>query len=170
MTETLDTASRATTPVVIDSHAVLAHWQGHRRLTRHTIDAFQEKDLFEFSVGGMRPFAALAVELIDIAGSGVTGVATREWRLLRDHTGGLKPASKAALLAEWDETTAVIEERWKQIPDGRFGEEDIAFGQYPGRVSEFLLYFVDNEIHHRGQGYVYLRALGVTPPGFYERE
>jgi len=30
--------------------------------------------------------------------------------------------------------------------------------------------FVDNEIHHRGQGYVYLRSLGITPPGFYERE
>jgi uncharacterized damage-inducible protein DinB len=26
-----------------------------------------------------------------------------------------------------------------------------------------------NEIHHRGQGYVYLRALGIEPPRFYER-
>ena len=26
-----------------------------------------------------------------------------------------------------------------------------------------------NEIHHRGQGYVYLRALGIEPPPFYER-
>jgi len=32
-----------------------------------------------------------------------------------------------------------------------------------------VLYAVDNEIHHRGQGYVYLRALGVAPPAFYER-
>jgi hypothetical protein len=30
-------------------------------------------------------------------------------------------------------------------------------------------YWIDNEIHHRGQGYVYLRALGVEPPPFYER-
>jgi uncharacterized damage-inducible protein DinB len=29
---------------------------------------------------------------------------------------------------------------------------------------------IDNEIHHRGQGYVYLRALGIEPPGFYDRE
>ena len=28
---------------------------------------------------------------------------------------------------------------------------------------------VDNEIHHRGQGYVYLRALGIAPPAFYDR-
>jgi uncharacterized damage-inducible protein DinB len=29
--------------------------------------------------------------------------------------------------------------------------------------------FIDNEVHHRGQGYVYLRALGVEPPPFWER-
>jgi uncharacterized damage-inducible protein DinB len=44
-----------------------------------------------------------------------------------------------------------------------------AFGQYPGRV-DLLLYAIDNEIHHRGQGYVYLRANGVEPPPFYERD
>jgi uncharacterized damage-inducible protein DinB len=32
-----------------------------------------------------------------------------------------------------------------------------------------LLYMVDNEIHHRAQGYVYLRLLGIEPPAFYER-
>jgi uncharacterized damage-inducible protein DinB len=31
------------------------------------------------------------------------------------------------------------------------------------------MYFLDNEIHHRGQGYVYLRELGVEPPAFYQR-
>lgn len=32
-----------------------------------------------------------------------------------------------------------------------------------------ILYAIDNEIHHRGQGYVYLRSLGIEPPPFYER-
>jgi uncharacterized damage-inducible protein DinB len=32
-----------------------------------------------------------------------------------------------------------------------------------------LLYVVDNEIHHRAQGYVYLRALGIEPPLFHVR-
>jgi uncharacterized damage-inducible protein DinB len=31
------------------------------------------------------------------------------------------------------------------------------------------LYVIDNEIHHRAQGYVYLRAMGIAPPPFYER-
>lgn len=28
------------------------------------------------------------------------------------------------------------------------------------------LYLVDNEVHHRAQGYVYLRALGIVPPSW----
>jgi hypothetical protein len=28
----------------------------------------------------------------------------------------------------------------------------------------------DNEIHYRGQGYVYRRALGMEPPPFWERQ
>ena len=59
---------------------------------------------------------------------------------------------------------------WPQIPPERFQETMTAFGKYPGRVYDLLLYAIDNEIHHRGQGYVYLRALGIEPPPFYVRE
>jgi uncharacterized damage-inducible protein DinB len=37
-------------------------------------------------------------------------------------------------------------------------------------VYELIAYVIDNEIHHRGQGYVYLRALGIAPHPFYERD
>jgi uncharacterized damage-inducible protein DinB len=40
---------------------------------------------------------------------------------------------------------------------------------YSGVASDLLLYVIDNEIHHRGQGYVYRRSLGVEPPAFYDR-
>jgi uncharacterized damage-inducible protein DinB len=42
-------------------------------------------------------------------------------------------------------------------------------GQYPGVLHDLILYVVDNEVHHRGQGYVHLRALGIEPPAFYDR-
>ncbi|MEJ7681733.1 MAG: DinB family protein [Segetibacter sp.] len=32
-----------------------------------------------------------------------------------------------------------------------------------------IFYFIDNEIHHRAQGYVFLRSLGIEPPHFWER-
>ena len=69
----------------------------------------------------------------------------------------------------WDETTAQIDELWPQIPPPRFHEVDTAFGAYEGVIYGLLLYWIDNEIHHRGQGYVYLRALGIEPPAFYDR-
>jgi uncharacterized damage-inducible protein DinB len=46
---------------------------------------------------------------------------------------------------------------------------DKAFGQWESSGLNTILYGIDNEIHHRGQAYVYLRALGIEPPAFYDR-
>ena len=48
-------------------------------------------------------------------------------------------------------------------------ENILLFGMYEGTVISSIFYFIDNEIHHRGQGFVYLRSLGIEPPAFYER-
>ena len=48
----------------ISAPALLMYWQGHRRLTRRVIEAFPDDKLFSFSIGGMRPFGALALEMI----------------------------------------------------------------------------------------------------------
>ena len=151
---------------VIPAEALLQHWQGHRRLTRGVIEAFPEDQLFTFSIGGMRTFGAMSLELIAIAAPMVRGIVTGDWQ---------QPAppgapSKSEILQRWHENTEAINDLWPQIPPERFSETVTAFGQYPGRVYDLLLYAIDNEIHHRGQGYVYLRALGIDPPPFYNRE
>ena len=149
----------------ITPEALLLHWQGHRRLTRRVIDAFPDDQLFTFSVGGMRPFGVLALELLTMAEPMVRGAATGEW----SYDGGRDPLPKAEILRRWDEGTERMNELWARIPAERFQETMTAFGQYTGPLHELLLYVIDNEIHHRGQGYVYLRALGIEPPPFYER-
>jgi uncharacterized damage-inducible protein DinB len=53
-------------------------------------------------------------------------------------------------------------------PVHRFSEIDKAFGQWEG-TGVTILSAIDNEIHHRGQGHVYLRALGISPAAFYDR-
>lgn len=158
------------TSLTLTSDALREHWQGHRRLTRRVIAAFPEHDLFRFSVGGMRPFAELALEMQVMAVGGMQGLATRTWPA-RDEAGASAEAAttKDDLLKLWDSTTYQIDAAWPQIPPGRFEETDKAFGMWEGKVYTFLLYWIDNEIHHRGQGYVYLRALGIEPPPFYER-
>jgi uncharacterized damage-inducible protein DinB len=154
---------------VLSPEALLAHWQGHRRLTRRLIDAFPDDQLFAFSLGGMRPFGVIAMELIGIAEPMVRGVATDQWQKLPSHdTSATLP--KTEVLRLWDEGTAAIDDWWARIPAGRFAEHATAFGMYPGAVYDLMLYAIDNEIHHRGQGYVYLRALGITPPPFFERD
>lgn len=158
---------------VITPETLLEHWQGHRRLTRKLIEAFPEKELFTYAVGGMRPFAELATEMLDMAVPGLLGAVTGHWQTINDMVhinGNQKPGTKEELLKQWDESTEKINVLWPQIPLHRFQEKDFAFGQYEGTIISFILYFIDNEIHHRGQGYVYLRTLGIEPPAFWDRE
>jgi uncharacterized damage-inducible protein DinB len=152
------------TPFILPD-ALLAHWQGHRRLTRRVIDAFPEDKLFSFSVGGMRPFGELALEMLTMAVPTVRGAVAGEWSTSNSRD----PQPKAEVLRLWDEGTEQLNALWPQIPPPRFRETLTAFGQYTMVLHDLILYVIDNEIHHRGQGYVYLRALGIEPPSFYDR-
>lgn len=155
------------TTVILTKEEFLDHWLGHRALTRRTIEKFPEKELFEFSIGGMRTFADLVKELLSIAEPGLRGIVERADKPY-DHKLNLN--TKAELLAQWDADTPKIRELYNQIPEEDFHETHNLFGEYNFPIYSNLLYFVDNEIHHRGQGFVYLRALGIEPPFFWERQ
>jgi uncharacterized damage-inducible protein DinB len=160
-------STTSTAPAVfITPDAVLEHWQGHRRLTRRLIEAFPEDQLFTYSLGGMRPFGEMAMEMLSMAVPMVRGVVSGDWNTSFDR----EVVPKDEILRRWDQATEEMNTLWAQIPPERFHENLVAFGQYPGRAHDLLLYVIDNEVHHRGQGYVYLRALGIEPPPFYERQ
>ena len=150
---------------VLSAEDVLKNWQGHRGLTRRTIEAFPEDKLFSFSLGGMRPFGEMAMEFIHMAVPIVDGVATGKWV----EYAGNKPTTKSEILALWDQQTKELNEKFPAIPPHRFAEVDMAFGRWEMSGMGTIQYAIDNEIHHRGQGYVYLRALGIEPPHFWER-
>jgi uncharacterized damage-inducible protein DinB len=156
--------STESTPFIAPD-ALLTHWQGHRRLTRRVIEAFPDDQLFSFSLGGMRPFGAMAMEMVMMAVPMMKGAVSGDWSLSSDRD----PRSKQEVLRLWDESTEQLDALWPQIPPQRFLETLTAFGQYTGVLHDLILYVIDNEIHHRGQGYVYLRALGIEPPPFYDR-
>jgi uncharacterized damage-inducible protein DinB len=145
--------------------AFRSHWQGHRALTRRVIEAFPDDHLFAFSVAGMRPFGAMAKEMLAMGVPMLRGVVSGEWREFAHPEVG----SRAELLRAWDEDTEAIDRLLPEIGAERFRETITAFGQYTAPLHDLLMYAVDNEIHHRGQGYVYLRALGIEPPPFWER-
>ena len=159
-------ATEMTAPVIFTSDELLKHWQGHRSLTRKMIEAFPEDKLFNHSIGGMRPFAELVYEFLGMSEPGIRGIATGKWQKWADAE---KVKTKKELLALWDKATEAIDRIWSTIPAERWQQEDVAFDQWPGTGTSFLFYFIDNEIHHRGQGYVYLRSLGIEPPAFWDR-
>lgn len=129
------------------------------------IDAFPEDQLATFSIGGMRTFAQLAQEIVSMGVPMLKGIVSGDWNAAWNE----KPPSKDDLLRLWDESTEELDKLWKQIRPEQFQETMTAFGQYTDALHNLILYVIDNEIHHRGQGYVYLRALGIEPPPFYER-
>ena len=164
--ETVTMERKTTSNLFISTDELLKHWQGHRKLTRKMIEAFPEDKLFKYSVGGMRPFSALVMEMLAMAVPGLKGLLTGKWENWSENNA---PSTKEELLTLWDDATEQMNAIWPQIPAERFQETDTAFGQWQGTGYYFIFYFIDNEIHHRGQAYVYLRSLGVEPPAFWDR-
>ena len=164
--------STATSPnekvdqVILPSE-LLAHWQGHRTLTRKVIEAFPDKDFFEYSIGGMRPFSKMVDELLSIAGPGIQEIVTGKAAAFTEEVA--HGNSKTKVLELWDKTTEDINANWSKIGVEKFHDTIKLFGEYEGTILSSIQYFIDNEIHHRGQGYVYLRSLGIEPPMFYDR-
>jgi len=161
----METTATATASI-INKEELLKHYFGHRFLTRRTIELFPEDAFFTFSIGGMRTAAQLTTELLSIAGPALKAIADSEDV---PHTEPNLPESKAEYLKKWDEADEEIKKYWAQIPEERFPEMFNLFGQYNFPILHNVLYFIDNEIHHRGQMFVYLRALDIEPPFFWER-
>lgn len=151
---------------ILNPAQLLEYFQGHRRVTRKTIEKFPEKELFEFSIGGMRPFSQMVEELLAIAGPGLKQMIGKTQE---PHAGSLGFSTKEELLKKWDEETETINTYFNRIPLERFPEKFNLFGQHNFPIIDNIFYFIDNEIHHRAQGYTYLRALGIEPPFFWER-
>lgn len=155
-------------PDLLDPARLLEMMEGHRRLTLRTLDAFPEDALFRFTpCAPLRPFAELLVEVIELEASYIRGVAAGDWVFPES------PAflTKADLLAQAERIRSRTRELWPQVTAGRLlsVEPDPFFGGPEQSLIDRLIYALENEIHHRGQGFVYLRLLGIEPPPFYER-
>lgn len=153
---------------LIDRDDLLGYWEGHRRLTRRTIAAFPQAELLNYvPAPPLRSFAEMIREALELDPV-LRGVATGEWKWTTRYE---SVATKDDLLAAWDESAELLRDYWRQITVDKLlkVEPDPFFGGPASSNLARVLYLIDNEIHHRAQGYVYLRMLGRTPPPFYER-
>lgn len=163
MESTMESTRTSQQAAFISPEALLEHWMGHRRLTRRVIEAFPEDKLFTYSAGGMRPFAELAMEMVRMGAPGVRGVVVGKYQTWQEVEKNFKtPATKEELLNEWDRSCEQIKSLWPHIKPERFPQIEKAFDTWEGPIYWSILYYIDNEIHHRGQGYVYCALSGLS--------
>lgn len=150
--------------------SLLALMEGNRRLTVRVVEAFPEEQLFSFKPAEpLRPFANMVKEILEIEEAYVRGIATREWVLDEEKLAGVN--TKQALLEACEAVRQRTRELWPRITAERLLAEEVDgfFTSEAQSNLSRLIYALENEIHHRGQGYIYLRILGIEPPPFYVR-
>lgn len=150
---------------LLTPEALLTNLKDVRALTRNVIEAFPEKDLFEFSIANLRSFSQMVEEFLMITNYIFT--ETLHEKHTPFYTEGQFPTTKTEVLALWDKVTEIIDREWKEVGDYT---QSLTIYQMTFSFAQWILYFIENESHHRGQGYTYLRALGIEPPSFWGRE
>src|SRR4051794_41077246 len=111
--ETLELQNTAASKAaIVTSETLLNHWMGHRRVTRRMIEAFPEDQLFNYSIGGMRPFSQLVIEMLTMGAPGIRGVVAGRWPAYNEVEDSIKPTTKQELLRLWDEATEDINTLW----------------------------------------------------------
>ena len=150
---------------LLTPEALLTNLKDVRALTRNVIEAFPEKELFEFSVANLRPFSQMVEEFLMITNYIFT--ETLHEKHTPFYTEGQFPTTKAEVLALWDRATEIIDREWTKVGDYT---QSLTIYRMTFSFAQWILYAIENESHHRGQGYTYLRALGIEPPFFWARQ
>lgn len=155
-------------PEVLNPSQLLEILEGNRRLTVRTVQAFPEHDLFHYAVKPMRTFAELVKEFMLYEEGIVRGIATGEWKYDQSGEQYKEIATTQELLAACEAVRRQTREWWPRVTVERLvAVEQDQWGTF--RNFDRLQMAIENENHHRGQGYVYLRLLGIAPPHFYQR-
>ena len=150
---------------LLTPEALLTNLKDVRALTRNVIEAFPEKELFEFSVANLRPFSQMVEEFLMITNYIFT--ETLHEKHTPFYTEGQFPTNKAEVLALWERATEILDREWTKVGDYT---QPLTIYQMTFSFAQWILYAIENESHHRGQGYTYLRALNIEPPFFWARQ
>ena len=145
----------------MDKKSFLRYWRQVRRLTIRLLDEFPP-DSFDYRPADeimtvSQQFKHILLVEVFIR----KGFLTGEWGNPDDFDNSIfeKEMLKDKLKIEHNKTIQQLSE----VPDGHFIKiMKTPYGDISGEI--LLQVAVDEEIHHRGNLYTYLRCLGETPP------
>ncbi|HZD04099.1 MAG TPA: DinB family protein [Longimicrobiales bacterium] len=147
---------------------LLEHLERYRAITLQVFDLIDEADL------AWRPSSAqysLGQQLLHIAQAEdlwAHGLFEGDWNYERVRFPRELP-STGEMKAFFAGVRAFTLERIRTIEPGALGEVvDIPGSPEEQSLRSYLWFLLEHELHHRGQVWAYLRAMGRTPP-FYAR-
>lgn len=143
-------------------------WEENRRLTDKVAATFiQAGALDETPVPGMRSFRKLLFEIWGMEQVYARGLGTEEWKF-EFPPDSYYTCPVEEFLEFGRKVRAETRRLWPAVTEEALTKQrPTPFPGHPeGGAIEWLTYALENEIHHRAQGYVYLRLLGIEPPAF----
>jgi uncharacterized damage-inducible protein DinB len=145
----------------MDKKMMLRYWQNVRRLTLRLLDEFPA-DSFDFRPAPeIMTVSQLFRHIIQVEIYIREGFLTDEWKTPPDmsHNFFEKDMIRDKLKIENRKTISLLSE----LPDGKFMKvRPTPYGEISGEI--LIQVAIDEEIHHRGNLYTYLRCLGKIPP------
>ena len=145
----------------MDKNAIIRYWNNVRQLTLRLLDEFPA-DKFDFRPAAeIMTVSQLFRHIINVEIYIRDGFVNGEWKEPSEVPNTIfeKEMLRDKLKLENQKTIKILSE----VPDGRFLKvHQTPYGEVSGEI--LVQVAIDEEIHHRGNLYTYLRCLGKTPP------
>src|SRR5699024_3286338 len=117
-------------------------------------------------------FARMLLEIAGLEHFFIRGLAENIWEWVPDEATHPEISDTQEIFTILEETRNDTSRVWPTISKEQLLTAHSAPPDYAGPDApplDWLQGALENEIHHRGQAYAYLRYLGVEPPMFWDR-
>jgi uncharacterized damage-inducible protein DinB len=154
----------------MDARFFFETWETSHRLTRQTLDAFPEGTLGQEVIPGLRTPGELFGHIVAHTRAAFDACLKRQVNSHEsyDPPGSLDCTSKPDLLLYSRQVMEMAFAHANQAPE--VWKQKIATPWGRESMEKTCVEAYSHEIHHRGQLYVMLRKLGITPPPFCSHE
>ncbi len=150
----------------MDKTNYLKYWQIVRLMTIKLLDEFPA-DSFDYRPAPeIMTVSQIFKHVLQVEVYIREGFLTKEWKDPETISSNMfeKEMLKDRLKLENEKTVKLLAE----LPEGYFlKKRETPFGNLTGEL--IIMVAIDEEIHHRGNLYTYLRCLGITPPQMIQK-